>query len=679
MIHKSIATALKCGVMVFLLFAPLFADGIWTTASGFIGSALREISAVCRDSSTQWMLIFCLTIYFVIFLISDSRARSDTPCLRPTNPNVWLASLVLLALLQYVLAYVTASHSIQILVLITGIVFGKAFAIWAGRRSNEIVHRVVFLIRSLVCLLVASAFWQPERAIVFKYHGISRWVSGWNNPNLYGLLMGTGLVLTAGMGVREWQSGNGARQKNLGQILCSITIILCGFGLFKSYSRGAWLAVFAGLIYLAAQTAKSSRFSVWFQRNWLPLTLLATSLSLLAFWQFRFSEQRPAQRIFSVANANDFSWRNRVTAWEGATRMMIDQPWAGFGWGQAETDYGKKYCPPRLNEGAAIEMNDYLMIGISAGVPALFCFAAYLVLSFRKKSALTLPIRHSTFSIFKTARAGSIVLLVGFWFDGGLFKLPAATVFWMLMELSRLESPVGDEVTSFISKSSIQSALPDVVTYSKNETCLRWLAGILAVLAAAQTTVYFGTPFLPVSDGTLAVARHCLIQRNEIKDFECLSTNAVWSGQKLKGLLEHVRLANYNRQLINWKLDDKIYQDFVLSPVITAELNEQLDWRRPLWEEFYLRIRHESSPEDTAKIVLKHLHERVTMTTLPNPPHDVPDIWLKKITDEAGFEIIYVAALRSVGVPARLNSNHNTEFWDGNNWQVDPPPSVINW
>ncbi|HAO79147.1 MAG TPA: hypothetical protein DCQ92_09260 [Verrucomicrobia subdivision 3 bacterium] len=205
---------------------------------------------------------------------------------------------------------------------------------------------------------------------------------------------------------------------------------------------------------------------------------------------------------------------------------------------------------------------------------------------------------------------------------------------------------------------------------------MHWLAGILAVLAAAQTTVYLGTPFLPVGDGTLAIARHCLIQRNESGDFEFLSANAVWRGKQLKVLLEHVRLANYNRQLINWKLDDKMYQDFVLSPVIAGDTNEQLDWRRPLREEFYLRTRHESSPEDAAKIVMKHLRERVTIATLPNPPQDVPGIWLKQITDATGFEIIYVAALRSVGVPARLDSNNHAEFWDGNKWQTAPAPSV---
>ena len=35
-------------------------------------------------------------------------------------------------------------------------------------------------------------------------------------------------------------------------------------------------------------------------------------------------------------------------------------------------------------------------------------------------------------------RAGAIVLLVGFWFDGGLFKLATGATFWILLELGQL-------------------------------------------------------------------------------------------------------------------------------------------------------------------------------------------------------------------------------------------------
>lgn len=113
------------------------------------------------------------------------------------------------------------------------------------------------------------------------------------------------------------------------------------------------------------------------------------------------------------------------------------------------------------------------------------------------------------------------------------------------------------------------------------------------------------------------------------------------------------------------------------SPVIWASAD--FSWLRPLWEGFYPRTRHESSTGDAAQIVVRHLRERVTIADIPNPPRKVPTIWLRQITDEAGFEMIYVAALRSVGVPARLDVNGRTEFWDGGQWSVAPQSAITDW
>ena len=201
---------------------------------------------------------------------------------------------------------------------------------------------------------------------------------------------------------------------------------------------------------------------------------------------------------------------------------------------------------------------------------------------------------------------------------------------------------------------------------------LRWLAVLLAIGALSVTALHLVTPLFTVNDTTSAIARRFLVQPKERAGFEYLVTQPIWRGQKLKTLLEHVKLAGYNRELVNWQVDDKMYRDFVLSPVITGNPDERLNWRRPLWEEFYPRIRRENSTEDAARIVVRHLRERVTIAAAPNLPQDVPVIWLKQITDEAGFEIIYVAALRSVGVPARLDSQHQAEFWSGDKWQTRP-------
>jgi predicted esterase len=228
---------------------------------------------------------------------------------------------------------------------------------------------------------------------------------------------------------------------------------------------------------------------------------------------------------------------------------------------------------------------------------------------------------------------------------------------------------------------------PERIKLKRHEIALRCLAGLLAAWALAVTAIHLVPPHMAITDRTLTVARKFLVQPKERSDFEFLAAQPIWRGQKLRVLLTHVELAGYNRSLINWQLDDKAYRDYVLSPVIAPSNTFQpsafslqpLQWRRPLWEEFYPRIRHESSPEEAARIVVRHLRERVTIANVPNPPRDVPAIWLRQITDKAGFELIYIAALRSVGVPARLNSQQQAELWDGAQWRIAPAPSVTAW
>jgi hypothetical protein len=156
----------------------------------------------------------------------------------------------------------------------------------------------------------------------------------------------------------------------------------------------------------------------------------------------------------------------------------------------------------------------------------------------------------------------------------------------MLMELSRLEllEPlrsadlrIGVKRFSQARLAEPEFGVPTMSSHSKKEIWLRRLTWLLAIIALIQTVVYLGTPFLPVSNGTLAVARKCLIPPKADADFDFLATNAIWRGKKMKVLLGHANLANYNRELVNWQLDDKMYRDYVLSPVITGKADEQLN------------------------------------------------------------------------------------------------------
>jgi transglutaminase-like putative cysteine protease len=54
-------------------------------------------------------------------------------------------------------------------------------------------------------------------------------------------------------------------------------------------------------------------------------------------------------------------------------------------------------------------------------------------------------------------------------------------------------------------------------------------------------------------------------------------------------------------------------------------------------------------------------------------------MWYGHIVNLEDFEILYTAALRSVGVPARLNRKQEAEFWTGSQWETAPRPLATTW
>lgn len=263
-------------------------------------------------------------------------------------------------------------------------------------------------------------------------------------------------------------------------------------GLVTSCSRGSWVAGFCGFAFLFRSWARGksggheiggavmsngnqrgyffsaphfTHLTTWLGQNWAAVFVGALSVIVLAFWSFQATECRIMHRGPSVFNPNDFAWRNRVVTWNGAIQMMGEKPWLGFGWSRGEQVYDRLYRPPSLPESGAIELNDYMTLGTTLGVPALLSFIVYVGLALRspRSSVSSLQPRSGPAAgddqspiadrrlgnaelafqrareewLRATCRAGAIVLLVGFWFDGGLFKLPTATVFWILIELGR--------------------------------------------------------------------------------------------------------------------------------------------------------------------------------------------------------------------------------------------------
>lgn len=426
------AAAMEFGAIAFLLLALVFADCMGTS-SGLAGSFVREFAATTRDPSTQWMIILCLTCYFGAFSLIKSRSGSS---------DIWLYLFIALALLHYSIAYRIASGSMQVSVLLASIAVSKVVSTWASRRGGSKEQRAAWLIALLICSFACTGLIQVETPAEFQYDTISRWNGVWDNPNLYGLLMATGLVLAAGVVTRELRIERRTWWRILVQAFLLVAMVIMGRALFHSYSRGAWLGAAYGLGYLVLMLKATSHNQLrkppivffasmisWSKQCGLSVRVILFSLAVLSLCQFQQTEWYPARRALTILNQNDFSWRNRMSAWEGALQITVEQPWLGAGWNRPEPLYEHYYLPPRLNDGGAIELNDYLMLGATLGIPALFFFGMYLWRSVGQNG--------ETDWLAVTCRAGAIVLAVGFWFDGGLFKMPTAITFWILLEMGR--------------------------------------------------------------------------------------------------------------------------------------------------------------------------------------------------------------------------------------------------
>jgi hypothetical protein len=208
---------------------------------------------------------------------------------------------------------------------------------------------------------------------------------------------------------------------------------------------------------------------------------------------------------------------------------------------------------------------------------------------------------------------------------------------------------------------------------------LRAGAGVLASSALVLSLIYLVVPRLPVSGWTLDVANEFLAHGDKAADFQFILQGAPYHGTRLGALLEHVKLANLQRHQFYPSLDTSTFQQFVLSPVVDTMPVAELDWRRRLWEYFCPLVRQENDPSRAAVVIVRALRERLGIS--PNYPYrvGVETIWTQGMTDEPGFERVYVAALRSVGIGARLDEHKRAELLAAGGWQAAPRPVVEGW
>ncbi len=192
-------------------------------------------------------------------------------------------------------------------------------------------------------------------------------------------------------------------------------------------------------------------------------------------------------------------------------------------------------------------------------------------------------------------------------------------------------------------------------------------------LATATTAIQVIVPQLPLRPSTAKVARKMLVQPRLQNDFDWLADHLRQSKATIDDVLDHVTLGDLQRAFFKPSPNVTLYRNYVLN-ANPAGQTANISWRRPLWEYFYPRIRRETDKSLAAKTVVCGLRARVTIVDRQNLPEDVTDAWQRGITTPDGFEKLYVAALRAVGLPARLNENGQAEYWTNSGWEPAPRP-----
>ncbi len=211
---------------------------------------------------------------------------------------------------------------------------------------------------------------------------------------------------------------------------------------------------------------------------------------------------------------------------------------------------------------------------------------------------------------------------------------------------------------------------------SRLQRMLNIVAWITASAAVAVSAFHLGWPRLTATPQNIQVAARRIappVARNEAA---YLATLPIWGSHTVRAALNHAELPNFRGPFLYQKLETSLFHQYIVSPVVDETSLAELNWRRPLWEIFYPRIRHETDPVSAAHIVVRFLRERVGIHPGYAQNTGVETIWREQFTDATGWERIYVAALRAAGVAARLDTNHRAEIWTGDKWQPAPRPLI---
>lgn len=208
------------------------------------------------------------------------------------------------------------------------------------------------LIISLLIIIVHKRYYAEESNRITIQIG--------SNPLIDPNYLGACLVAPGILSIK------GAMEEKDKRILRWIAVGIICVGVFMTGSRGALLALAAGIFVIFVSKILKN-FSL---KTFLILTVAAVAAIIVAIC---FVPEAYFERMFNIVNWADGSNSKRFMLWKNALDMIIKRPFWGYGIGNTVASIGNA------------AHNSYLEIGVHLGLPAAILFAVLVFsLIFRK-------------------------------------------------------------------------------------------------------------------------------------------------------------------------------------------------------------------------------------------------------------------------------------------------------
>lgn len=374
----ALALATEIYIIAFLPFTLLIFYGAWQKPELFFYFLLLSLSfsieyqfsaSLGTDLPDEPMMALTSFLFLGLCIFQPKAIRS-TIFFHP------LIILLLIALCWTLITVLFSSHSvISIKFLLAKSWYLGAFLLAPlilFQHEKKLIRAALFFSAGVVAAAALALFRHAPYGFRFAFINDALSPFFRNHVNYSALLVCTVPVLIAfyslaKTNVQKWLAG------------FSLSVLL--LALFFSFSRGAWLALVAGL------------FTYWLirQRKMMTAYVLAIMLTVASvFWlrqndnYLRFANdfkttifhQNFSEHLIATYKLKDVSTAERFYRWVAGIRMIPDKPVTGFGPGTFYENY-KGYGIPAFktwvsdNEDRSTVHNYFLLTTIEQGVPGL--------------------------------------------------------------------------------------------------------------------------------------------------------------------------------------------------------------------------------------------------------------------------------------------------------------------